>query len=297
MPVAAADAYGVSDTPGWEDVAWDEQVRTVVVEGCRVSYADLGSGPAGVAPVVLLHGFGGCWQNWLTTIPRVAVGRRVVAVDLPAFGASSVPRDVLTPSYYARVVDALCEQLDLGRVVLVGNSLGGLVATIVAGRFPSRVDRLVLVAAVGGQHVARVALDAGPKILALQADRLLRRTPLRSREHPLATLVHEPRSLPPALLRAALLPGAGKAGLPLAAIGIGLQGARHANLDGLLRRITAPTLLVWGRDDRLVPVRTAETFATRIADVRLEVLDDTGHVPQLERPRVFNRLLLEFADG
>lgn len=291
----ATVAYGAGDTPGWEDVAWDDHVRSVTVRGCRVSYVDVGEGEG--PPVVLLHGFGGCWQNWLTTVPRVARSRRVVAIDLPAFGASAVPRDVPTPSYYARVVDALCEELGLGAVVLVGNSLGGLVATIVAGRFPSRVDRLVLVAAVGGEHVARVALDAGPKILALQADRLLRRTPLRSREHPLATLVHEPRSLAPSLLRAALLPGAGKPGLPLAAIGIGLQGARHANLDGLLRRIAAPTLLVWGREDRLVPVRTAETFASRIAEVRLVVLDDTGHVPQLERPRVFNDLLLEFVEG
>lgn len=291
----ATVAYGAGDTPGWEDVAWDDHVRSTTVRGCRVSYVDVGEGEG--PPVVLLHGFGGCWQNWLTTVPRVARSRRVVAIDLPAFGASAVPRDVPTPSYYARVVDALCEELGLGRVVLVGNSLGGLVATIVAGRFPSRVDRLVLVAAVGGEHVARVALDAGPKILALQADRLLRRTPLRSREHPLATLVHDPTSLAPALLRAALLPGAGKPGLPLAAIGIGLQGARHANLDGLLRRIAAPTLLVWGREDRLVPVRTAETFASRIADVRLVVLDETGHVPQLERPRVFNDLLLEFAEG
>jgi len=290
-----ADTYGVDDTPDWQEVDWSAHTRTVTVAGCRVAYVDAGSGDA--PPVVLLHGFGGCWQNWLTTIPRVAAERRVVAVDLPAFGGSSVPRDVLTPSYYARVVDELCEELGLGRVVLVGNSLGGLVATIVAGRMPERVERLVLVAAVGGSHVARVALDAGPKILALQTDRLLRRTPLRSREHPLATLVHAPRALTPALLRAALLPGAGKPGLPLAAIGIGLQGARHANLDGLLRRIAAPTLLVWGREDRLVPVRTADRFAQRIADARLVVLDETGHVPQLERPRVFNDLLLEFAAG
>ncbi len=291
------DTYGVDDTPGWQDVAWPDHVRSITVRGCRVSYVDTGKGDADGPPVVLLHGFGGCWQNWLTTIPRVARARRVLAIDLPAFGASSVPRDVLTPSYYARVVDELCEGLGLGAVVLVGNSLGGLVATIVAGRFPERVAHLVLVAPVGGSHVARVALEAGPKILALQADRLLRRTPLRSREHPLATLVHAPREMPPALLRAALLPGAGKPGLPLAAIGIGLQGARHANLDGLLRRITAPTLLVWGREDRLVPVRTADAFARRLDDPRLVVLDDTGHVPQLERPRVFNDLLLEFVGG
>lgn len=284
--------YGVADDPGWQDVTWEEHRRTVTVGGCRVAYVDVGS--SDLPPVVLLHGFGGCWQNWLQTIPRVARERRVIAVDLPAFGGSSVPRDVLTPSYYARVVEALCEALELGRVVLVGNSLGGLVAAIVAGRFPERVDRLVLVAAVGGAHIARTALDAGPKILSLQTERLLRRTPLAPKEHPLTTLVHRPRELGAPLLRAALQPGAGKPGLPLAAIGIGWQGARHANLDGLLRRITAPTLLIWGREDRLVPVRTAQTFAARIDGAELVVLDDTGHVPQLERPREFNRLLLDF---
>lgn len=290
---AVADAYGVGDDPSWEDVDWDDHTRSISVAGSRIAYVDVGTG--GGPPVVLLHGFGGCWQNWLQTIPRVALSRRVIAVDLPGFGRSSVPRDALTPSFYARAVDALCEELALGRVVLVGNSLGGLVAAIVAGRFPERVERLVLVAAVGGAHIARTALDAGPKILSLQTAPLLRRTPLAPKAHPLTVLVHEPRALGGALLRAALQPGAGRPGLPLAALGIGWQGARHANLDGLLRRISAPTLLVWGRDDQLVPVRTADTFDRLIADSRLVVLDETGHVPQLERPRAFNRLLLDFA--
>lgn len=297
---AVADAYGLADDPSWEDVRWEDHERSVRVRGARVAYVDLGptdpDAPA-AAPLVLLHGFGGCWQNWLPTIPPLARSRRVIGVDLPGFGASALPRDLPTPAAFARVVEALCEELDLGPVVLAGNSLGGLVATIVAGRFPDRVERLALLAPVGGAHIARVALEAGPKILGMQLDPLLRRTPLRSREHPLATLVHDPAALSPRLMRAALLPGAGKPGVPLAALGIGLQGVRHANLDGLLRRITAPTLLIWGLGDRLLPSRTAETFTRGIADARLVVLDDTGHVPQLERPRTVNRLLRQFADG
>ncbi len=292
VATTVTDTYGLGDVPGWKDVDWDAHVRTISVRGCAVTYVDMGSGDG--PPLVLLHGFGGCWQNWLETIPRLAEHRRVIALDLPGFGGSALPREVLTPAYFAGVVDRFCEKLELGPVVLVGNSLGGLVATIVAGRTPARVERLVLVAAVGGVHLARVALDAGPKILALQTFPLVRRTPMKPARHPLTAILHAPRKLSPALLRAALLPGNGKPGVPLASFGIALQSIRHANLHGLMRRITAPTLLLWGGDDQLVPVRSAATFAREIASAELVVLPDTGHIPQLERPRDVNRLLLDF---
>ncbi len=96
-----------------------------------------------------VHGLGGCWQNWLENLPRAALDRRAIALDLPGFGRSEMPLDEISIQGYARVVDRFCERLGLGEVVLVGNSMGGFIAAEVAIRRPQRVERLVLVSAAG----------------------------------------------------------------------------------------------------------------------------------------------------
>ncbi len=114
---------------------------------------------------MFVHGLGGQWQNWLENIPRAAQERRVVALDLPGFGQSPMPREQITISRYGRVVDALAEQLGLGRVDVVGNSMGGFIAAEMAIQFPERVERLVLVSAAGitsADLAPRPVADARP---------------------------------------------------------------------------------------------------------------------------------------
>src|ERR1039457_3620777 len=86
---AEAD-YGVSDRPDWRTVAWRSHLRAVTVDGRRVHLVDIGSGSE--TPVLFVHGLGGRWQNWIENIPRVSRTRRVVALDLPGFGRSQVPK-------------------------------------------------------------------------------------------------------------------------------------------------------------------------------------------------------------
>src|SRR5204863_87348 len=117
------------------------------LDGRRVQYVDMGSGDG--RPVVFVHGIAGNWQNWLENLPRFAQERRVVALDLPGFGGSEDPAaDVSIPGL-GRAVEALCDQLELGEVALVGNSMGGFIAAETAIQFPERVERLVLVSAAG----------------------------------------------------------------------------------------------------------------------------------------------------
>src|SRR3954447_6438299 len=76
--------YGVSDEPNWREVDWSQHLNTVEVDGNQINYVDMGEGDA--APVVLVHGLAGQWQNWVENIPRLARDRRVIAPDLPGFG-------------------------------------------------------------------------------------------------------------------------------------------------------------------------------------------------------------------
>jgi pimeloyl-ACP methyl ester carboxylesterase len=291
-------AYGLSDDPGWRDITWEDQIQTAQIAGSRVSYVDVGSGSA--PPFVLLHGIGGCWQNWIQNIPRLALERRVIALDFPGFGESTLPRRPLTLSHEAAVVDDLCERLSVDRVVLVGNSMGGMIACDVAARFPARIERLML-AAPGGVSTANPlhGLSIAPQMVALQSvrvQRALARVRGRTAEHPLKLIIEHPRSLERGLARAALGPGGSRPGFGLISLDLALGGTQRGFRDRL-RSIGCPTLIVWGRNDRLLPVRDASAFARAIADSRTVLWHDTGHVPMLEHPREFNRLALDFASG
>jgi cis-3-alkyl-4-acyloxetan-2-one decarboxylase len=144
----ADEGYGATAAPDWRQTDWARELKRIEVDGIPINYVDVGSG--GEEPVVLVHGLGGQWQNWLENIPRLAQERRVLALDLPGFGLTPEPSDgeISIPGY-GRWVDAFCDQLGLGEVDMVGNSMGGFVVAEVAIQFPQRVSRLVLVSAAG----------------------------------------------------------------------------------------------------------------------------------------------------
>jgi pimeloyl-ACP methyl ester carboxylesterase len=143
----ARDDYGVTASPDWRDTDWAKELKTVEVDGVPMNYIDVGTDTGAEEPAVLVHGLGGQWQNWLENIPRLAVDRRVVAMDLPGFGLTPQPVDDegISIPRYGRFVNGLCDALGLETVELVGNSMGGYIAAEVALQFPERVNRLVLV--------------------------------------------------------------------------------------------------------------------------------------------------------
>ncbi|CAA9516718.1 MAG: hypothetical protein AVDCRST_MAG45-2249 [uncultured Solirubrobacterales bacterium] len=291
-----ADDYGLSDRPSWRSVDWGAHLRRAEVAGASVAYLDLGEGDG--APVVLVHGLGGRWSNWLENIAVLARERRVVALDLPGFGDSAMPAEEISVSGYARVVDGLCEHLGLGPVVVVGNSMGGFVAAELAVASPQRVERLVLVDAAGMVPTARhrhrsVAVLELTGFLGARLAASYRSVAARPRLRRLALgmVAHRPERLSPDLVLEGLLTSFTPA----------YRQALHATLGYLswewaerLGAVRAPTLVLWGDRDAIIPVGHADEYARRIAGARSLVLADTGHIPMVERPRSFNRALLEF---
>jgi pimeloyl-ACP methyl ester carboxylesterase len=292
-----ADAdYGVSAEPSWREIDWQRELRQIVIAGRRVNYVDRGEGSG--LPVVFVHGLGGCWQNWIENLPRISQERRVVALDLPGSGFSELPAEEISISGYARCVDELCERLELGTVMLVGNSMGGFVSAEVAIRFPARVDRLVLVSAAGitNSNVYRQpALTVGRIAAALATATAARHRQIAARKlarHVALQLVaRHPSRLAPDLVYEGMMRGTGKPGFMDA-----LEASISYDFRDRLPQIGCPTLIVWGEDDMVLPVRDAEQFEQLIPDTRKVVMEDTGHVPMLERPSAFNDLLLEFFD-
>jgi pimeloyl-ACP methyl ester carboxylesterase len=290
----AGHGYAQTAEPDWRSIDWGAHLHRIEIDGTPVNYVDIGEGE--LEPIVFVHGLGGQWQNFLENIPRAAQERRVIALDLPGFGLSPMPRDKITIPGYGRCVDALCEKLSLGRVDIVGNSMGGYVAAEVAIQFPERIDQLILVSAAGisSANVARrpillLGLIA-TAIVSYGAIRL-REIAVRpkSRHFALALVARYPSLLRADLAYEAFFKGAGKPGFDDA-----LRASLEYDFRDRLPEIRQPTLIVWGEKDSVIPVADAAEFERLIPDSRKVVMRDTGHISMAERPQAFNDLMMEF---
>jgi pimeloyl-ACP methyl ester carboxylesterase len=287
------DDYGVPGQPSWLEVDWRQHLRSAEIGSKRVNYVDIGDGP----PVVFVHGLSGCWQNWLENLPYFAQRHRVVAMDLPGFAASEMPAETITIPAYGRFLDAFMDHLGIESAALVGNSMGGFISAEVAIAHPSRVDILVLVSAAGITHlhkrvtptqVLRAARWSQPltRTVLARSDYLIRRR--RGRRLLLGTVARFPEKLAPHMC-VEMLGGANSPGFADA-----LQTTLEYDFSDRLEEVSVPAMILWGRNDLVVPVRCAHAYEQHLNDSRKVILEHTGHVPMIERPQTFNRLVDEF---
>jgi pimeloyl-ACP methyl ester carboxylesterase len=291
-----AQPYGAVGRSAWLDVEWREHQSWVQVAGRPVNVIDMGEGPA----LVFVHGLSGSWPNWLEQLPVLAGTHRVVAMDLPGFGHSPMPVEEITISSYARILDQLLGKLGVSAATLVGNSMGGFISAELAIMFPQRVERLVLVSAAGistnGRRDVQRAVPTLRRMervvaayttwVAAHSEAVVRYPGLRNAA--LGLVTRHPSRLNPALA-AEQLRGAGKPGFMQA-----LQANLNYPIRERLPEIACPTLIVWGEEDKVIPVRDAGVFEQLIPGSRKVLFEDTGHMAMLERPAAFNELLEQF---
>jgi pimeloyl-ACP methyl ester carboxylesterase len=290
--------YADGDDATWLDIDWRPLHRTLEIDGRAVEVIDTG-GDSSKPALVWIHGLSGVWQNWLLNLPAFMDRYRCIAPDLPGFGESEMPRGEISISGYARTVSVVCEQLRVENPTVIGNSMGGFVGAELAISEPTRVDKLVLVSAAGlsTEYVAMEPALVAARLWALatartgaRSDPVVRR--LRLRRAALQGILRYPEKLSVPLTWE-LVQGADKPGF---------IDALKANIDYSFRdrlsAIEVPTLIVWGRNDMIVPVGDAARYQRLIGDnARVEIFEDTGHVPMIERPRRFNALVDAFLAG
>jgi pimeloyl-ACP methyl ester carboxylesterase len=278
----------------WLDIDWRAHQRWLRIDGRTVNVIDVGEGPV----AVLVHGLSGNWQNWLQTIPAlVDAGHRAIAFDLPGFGHSQMPDEAISIPSYGRAIDRVLDGLGVcGAVAVVGSSMGGFIAAEVAIAQPDRVERLVLVsaAALWNEEARARPLVAASKVsrfyapLIVSGWQLVARLPRLRNEALRGAGIRNTAAISPPLAYE-LLSGAGKPGFIDA-----LQALYDHRIRDSLTEIACPTLVVWGADDPLVPLRHAFEYEELIPDARVVVFRHTGHAPMLEQPARFNAALLEF---
>lgn len=258
-----------------------------------IHYLDIGASDG--EPIVMLHGTGpgaSGWSNFRLTAPAFTDRYRVIIPDLPRYGRSSKvaitgPRLTVLSGIMAQFLDSI----GVGRVNLIGNSMGGQTAMKLAIDHPDRVGKLVVIGspplnasslapwpAEGIRHIEQYYKGSGPSIEKMRAL--------------LTTLVFDPRFVTDDVVReryeSSIDPGT-------LAANAGPIWDRE-NLEGQLGRLRAPMLIIWGQDDRAAPIDIAFRMLRELPDARMVVFSRCGHWAQVEHATEFNALVRTFLE-
>jgi 4,5:9,10-diseco-3-hydroxy-5,9,17-trioxoandrosta-1(10),2-diene-4-oate hydrolase len=263
------------------------------INGVEQRVLTAGEGP----PLLLLHGIGGSADEWLDVMPRFAARYRVVAADAPGHGYSHKPaRHRYDVGYYVDSVLGLMDALGMAQAPIVAISGGGAVALSIALSQPARASKLVLVDAAGlGREVAWSYRVATLPFMGHAIGRSSR----RSVEAFGRALLYRPDRLPEGWVdrRMAIraTEGATAAFVATARAGVSLRGQR-VDFSRRLGEIRQPTLILWGRQDPIIPVAHGIAAAKAIPNARQHVFEECGHMPIWEYPEEVGRLVSEFLE-
>lgn len=217
-------------------------------------------------PIILIHGLAGSSRWWKRNIPVLAQHYRLYLIDLPGFGTLRHLRWHSALDDVASGIVHWMERSGLTQAHLIGHSMGGYLSLWIAAHHPERIRRLVLISPAGIPHIRSLSGYAFPLFKAL------------SSLHPrfLSLLISDAlRAGPLTILRAA-------------------RDLLTKDIRDCLPDISAPTLLIWGEDDSLVPPVLGELLSQQLPQARLLVLEKAGHVSMFERPDQFNTAVLSF---
>jgi 2-hydroxymuconate-semialdehyde hydrolase len=257
----------------------------VVVDGLRLHVAEAGKGPA----LLLVHGLTASHAVWEPTLAAFADRWHVIALDLPGHGESDKPDAPYTVDFFAGMVRSLARELGVREAVLAGSSLGGQVVLELAAWYPTFTHALILAAPAVGYSAAMrpvgqaLQMLTGPRVLRASLTQFFQQN-----FHDRTRIGHlTRRRILEERLAAPDFPAFARA------VTRSLGGVLTAEAQPL-ERVTQPVLVVWGREDRLVPLTRSERLLRRLPHARLEVLERCGHLPMLEQPAGFNRAVAGF---
>ena len=266
--------------------------RFIYWRGAKLHYIDEGQG----IPVLMIHGFGGSTQNFSKIAAALNGSFRVIRVDIPGFGLSDLPEMGENPEYvqmYRDYITFFLNFLHLDSLYLMGNSMGGGIAWLAAGDHPEKVIKLVLVGS-GGYDTINIAgkltmfkytgvgriFDKGmPEFMSKRAA---------------LSIYADPQKMEPEVWQLSnhFMNREGNIQNMLA-----LVTEQQFPDTNLIRRVKCPTLIVWGKEDNVIPVEHAEKFHRDIENSQVIIYEPCGHVPMMECHEQFTSDFLSFAKG
>jgi pimeloyl-ACP methyl ester carboxylesterase len=265
------------------------------VNGVRTRY--WAKGDQGT-PLILIHGLGGFAENWVYNMGPFSQHYRTYALDLLGFGQTDKTPLVHDMRFLVRFIHDFMVTLHIEKASLIGNSMGGGLALQLAVDYPAMVEKLVLVdnAGMGREVCSDFKLCSLPVLNGLILS-FGKNDPSRM----LKMLAYEPSVFTPEfkelMSKYSSSPAAVKALLSTISASINILGQKGKITRPLrenLHTIKSPTLIVWGKNDRVIPVAHAQIAVKSIPGARLELFDKCGHIAMYEHPDKFNKLVLDF---
>lgn len=286
--VTAIRAYTRDQTRAQLEARYNADT-TVDAAGIRLRVRD--TGPRDASVIIMLHGFGSSLETWEPWAELLAPTHRVIRFDLPGFALTGPdPTNDYSDARSLQVLAGLMDGLQIATATLIGNSLGGKIAWLFAAQYPERVTRLVLVSPDGfappGYEYNKPAKIPGiAKLLPYVLPMGLVRGSLKP-------AYADPAALTPAVLTRyrdlLLAPGIRRAMVAR------MSQMRLRPPEPILHRVQAPTLLLWGEEDGMIPIAMADSYMKWIPDCRLAPLPKLGHVPMEEDPETALAPVLDF---
>jgi pimeloyl-ACP methyl ester carboxylesterase len=261
--------------------------KEVEVFGQKIHYVEAGAGPT----VILLHGLGGDGTNWALNTPVLAKNFHVFVPDQIGFGESPKPLINYRVATLVDFLDGFCKKLAITKATLVGNSLGGWTAIAFTLEHPDKVERLVLVDSAG-YSLSRTGVPASRETLMA-----LDPTTVAGTKIFMQTILANKAMVTDAFAESAFAAHLRKNDGYTIDRFIDSILRNEDVVDGKLGAIKVPTLVVWGREDGLIPLAAGDLMAKEIPGAAAVILDHCGHVPQLECALPFNATLLKFLNG
>lgn len=253
---------------------------------------------AGKQTLILLHGAGGSVEFWYYNFLALARKHRVIAIDMVGSGRSDKPSASYSLRYQAEFIQGFMNALSIQSAVLVGHSMSGGAVLQLALMAPERIEKLVLVGSFGlGREVAISArLATLPMaVRSLQPTPAVMRPMLRQNVFDVDTIPQEWIDLRYPIFA---LPGRKEPLIQMARTNLNLLGVRESVYQPIVQNlpnITTPALVIWGKQDRIIPIAHAHVAAKNLPNAKQPFLiDQCGHYPHLEHSAQFNQAVLDF---
>ena len=254
----------------------------VTVDGNKIRYLEEGDAKD---TVILLHGLGGMAERWLPIIPILSKKYRVIAPDLIGYGLSDKPQIDYTPDIFKKITLGFLEMLSLQNVYMVGTSLGGEIVAECASTQSPRIKKIVMISPAGIMKKSTPALDAYT-MAALYPNHESVKTAYqmmlgKNREISERSIENFISSMTRPNTKMVFLST--------------LLGMKNAPpITEKLGLINIPVLLIWGSEDRMIPVEYSKEFVSSISNCRFVMMEGCGHIPYEEQPTEFSKLVLDF---
>lgn len=260
----------------------------IKIDNCYIRFIDT-YGSKGNKPddksILLLHGLGGSLERWSKVIPFFSNNYRLIIPDIVGFGYSDKPHVEYSIEFFIKFIENFIQALNIDNLYVIGSSFGGLLALEFAIKFPKKVNKLVLLSPAGMMNRVTPTLN------------LYISAALYPTFYNVATayyeMVYDPRSVTEASIRDFINR-------------MSLNNAKYAFMSTLISlknnpdlkdrlKINIPTLLIWGKDDQLMPLKYAKDF--KIPNSKLVIFNNCGHYPHVEKVEEFNKTVFQFLNN